>query len=71
MNRILAAERTRLGLTQGALAERIGVSRGLIQKWEAAGNLGKASGSQLQALSDLFSVSTDYLLGRTTERKAS
>lgn len=52
--------RRREGLSQEQLAERLGVTRQSVSKWEggtAVPELGK-----LVALSDLFSVSVDYLV---------
>lgn len=52
--------RRREGLSQEQLADRLGVTRQSVSKWEsgaAAPELGK-----LIALSDLFSVSVDYLV---------
>ena len=52
--------RKKSGLSQEQLADRLGVTRQSVSKWEsgaAAPELGK-----LIALSDIFSVSVDYLV---------
>ncbi|QNL45639.1 helix-turn-helix transcriptional regulator [Oscillibacter hominis] len=56
----LALQRKRRGLSQEQLADRLGVTRQSVSKWEsgtAVPELGK-----LIALSELFSVSVDYLV---------
>ena len=56
----LNALRRRAGLSQEQLADRLGVTRQSVSKWEsgqAAPELGK-----LVALSELFGVSVDYLV---------
>lgn len=55
--------RKRAGLSQEALAERIGVSRQAISKWET----GEASPeiSKLPLLAQAFAVTTDWLLDET------
>ena len=52
--------RTDAGMSQEDLADRLGVSRQAISKWE----LGKTvpDVKYIVALSDLFQVTTDYLL---------
>ena len=50
------------GLSQKALAEKIGVSQKAIDFWERQINEPKAS--YIVALSQFFDVSCDYLLGR-------
>ena len=54
--------RKQAGLSQEQLADRLGVTRQSVSKWEggaAVPELGK-----LVALADLFGVTTDCLLGR-------
>ncbi len=53
--------RKKLGLSQEALGEKMGVSRQAISKWEADGALPEID--KLIALSRLFEVSVGWLLG--------
>lgn len=57
----IAQERKRLGLSQEALGEKMGVSRQAISKWESDGAVPEID--KLIALSKLFGVSVDWLLG--------
>lgn len=52
--------RKREGMTQEQLAEKIGVSRQALSKWESGDTLPETL--NILSLSHLFSVSTDYLL---------
>ena len=61
--------RTRAGMSQEKLAERMGVSRQAITKWET--DKGAPDMDNLMALSDLFGVSVDELLGREARKPAS
>lgn len=58
----LKAERKRSGLTQEQLAERVGVSRAAVARYEA-GEI-EPSLKTLVLLADTLRVSTDRLLGR-------
>ena len=49
------------GLTQSALAKRLGVTRSSVNAWEMG--LSIPTAQYLVELSQLFHVSTDYLLG--------
>ena len=60
--------RNRAGMSQEKLAERVGVSRQAITKWET--DKGAPEMENLLALSDLFGVSVDELLGREARRPA-
>ena len=60
-NRI-GAERRRLRMSQFELAEKIGVSVATVGAWEKSTD--QIKGKDLIAMSDLFGVSTDYLLGK-------
>lgn len=55
------------GLNQVELAKRLGITKQTISNWE--NNNIQPSIEMLEALADLFSVSTDYLLGRENERR--
>lgn len=64
--RNICSERHRLGLTQLELADRIGVSVNAVSAWENGSF--EPNSNSLKKLSQLFSCSTDYLLGLTNER---
>lgn len=59
----LQLHRKRLGLSQDALSDAVGVAQDTISKWER----GKTSApvTELLKLCDLFKVSADYLTGRS------
>lgn len=50
------------GYSQPELAKLLGVSNGLISFWE--NNVNEPKASYIRKLSDIFGVSTDYLLGK-------
>ena len=52
--------RKKQGLTQSELAQRLNVSDKAVSKWERGGGFPEIT--QLPALSDIFSVSVDYLM---------
>lgn len=58
--------RTRAGMSQEKLSEKVGVSRQAITKWET--DKGAPDMDNLMAISDLFGVSVDELLGREGRR---
>lgn len=58
--------RNRSGMSQEKLAEKVGVSRQAITKWET--DKGAPEMENLMALSDLYGVSVDELLGREARR---
>ncbi len=60
--------RIRAGMSQEKLSEKVGVSRQAITKWET--DKGAPDMDNLMALSDLFGVSVDELLGREARRSA-
>lgn len=60
----IATCRKRVGLTQEQLAEKCGVSRQAITKWESDGS--EPDVSKLCLLADLFGIEVDTLLGRET-----
>lgn len=57
----ISEERKKLGLSQEALGEKVGVSRQAISKWESDASVPEID--KLIALSKLFSVSVGWLLG--------
>lgn len=56
----LQALRQRAGMSQDALAERLGVSRQAVSRWERDETMPETD--KVIALADLFGVTTDYLL---------
>ncbi len=56
------------GLSQEAFAEKLGVSRQSVSKWESGGTLPDID--KIIAMSELFGVSTDYLLKDETPETA-
>ena len=58
----IAAEQARRNMTQEEFAEKLGVTRKTLYNWVKNGNIPR---SKLEAMADLFNVSTDYLLSRT------
>lgn len=56
----LASLRKAKGLSQLNLAEKVGVSRQAISRWEAG--VAKPTTENLKSLGELFNVSLDYLL---------
>lgn len=61
MGQRIAEQRKKLGLSQEALGEKVGVSRQAISKWESDGAVPEID--KLISLSRLFSVSVGWLLG--------
>ena len=66
LGRRIAANRKRLGLTQDALAEQLGVTAQAVSKWENDQSCPDIS--MLPKLAQIFAVTTDELLG--VEKKA-
>ena len=62
----LASERTRLGMNQTQLAERLGCSKNSIVKWEK--DISTMPTSILLDAASIFGCSADYLLNRTSDR---
>jgi transcriptional regulator with XRE-family HTH domain len=60
----IEAERARAGMTKASMAEEIGVSPDTMKNWQNGRT--EIPVSKIVALADLFGVTTDYLLGRTT-----
>lgn len=67
MGQRIAECRKKLGLSQEALGEKMGVSRQAISKWEADGAVPEID--KLIALSKLFEVSVGWLLGVEESRE--
>lgn len=59
--------RKKNGWSQEELANRLGVSRQAVSKWESAGAIPDLD--KIIKMSDLFSVSTDYLLKDSLENE--
>lgn len=66
--RNIASERVRIGLSQSELAERLGVTRVTVARWESG--ISTPGSSMIVALADIFKCSTDYIYGRSDERAA-
>lgn len=64
MNRI-KSERALAGITQQDLADRIGVDRSTIVRWE---NGGKITQDYVVRMHDVFGCTADWLLGLVDER---
>lgn len=60
--------RTKRGMSQEALGEALGVSRQSVSKWETDQSLPELD--KIVAISEIFKVSTDYLLKETAEERA-
>lgn len=58
----IAQNRKRLGLTQDALAEKLGITAQAVSKWE--NNQSCPDITMLPKLAEIFDISTDALLGR-------
>ena len=58
----LKAIRKERGISQRALAQRLGVSQQAVAKWEAASST--PGPNALATIADVLGVSSDYLLGR-------
>lgn len=63
----ITEERKKLGLSQEELAERLSVSRQAVSKWENAESVPDLQ--RIIAMSQIFCVSTDYLLKDNEDRK--
>lgn len=66
--RTIAEERKRLGLSQTAFAEKIGVSRGAVHLWET--NRGKPAGRRLRAVTDFLGIEPGTVQTPRYERPA-
>lgn len=61
----IIAYRKKCGLSQETLAEKIGVSRQAVSKWETGDALPEIT--KLKALADCFGVTVDFLLDENTD----
>ncbi len=66
MKNNIASERVRLGLSQEALATKLGVSRDSVKDWESGETAIRSTA--LIRMADLFDCSLDYLMARSDER---
>ncbi len=66
MKNNIAAERTRLQMSQQDLADELAVSRSALGAWEAGEVPVKVN--VLCQMADLFDCSLDYLMARSDER---
>lgn len=64
----ITRERKKLGLSQEQVAEKLGITRQSVSKWEAGSSIPEIS--KLIALSELFHVSIDYLVKDYVEEDA-
>jgi transcriptional regulator with XRE-family HTH domain len=62
----IEAERIRTGMSWSGLARAVGVSTGTLKRWQDGHTEIRAS--KIAALSRLFGVTSDYLLGREERR---
>lgn len=60
--------RARFGLTQEQIARTLGCHESAVSRWESGSRF--PTGEDLVALSDLFRVSVDYLLGKQSQYAA-
>lgn len=63
----IKAERARYGYTQRELAKMLGVSYVSVKNWEK--DIGSCKVSNILSLSNIFGVSSDYLIGLTDDRR--
>lgn len=65
----LKQARNKCGLTQKQVADKIGIGQSTYKNYECGTR--EPCGDKIVALADLFGVSTDYLLGKTSVSNAS
>ena len=63
----LKKARENIGLTQSQVADRLGISDGTYKNYEQGKR--EPNNTLLSKIADLYEVSTDYLLGRTTIKR--
>ena len=54
------------GMTQAGMARKLSVTRSTVNAWEMGTN--KPSIDKLSDIADLFQVTTDFLIGRSSEQ---
>lgn len=54
------------GMTQSGMAKKLSVTRSTVNAWEMGTN--KPSLDKLADIADLFQVTTDFLIGRSSEQ---
>lgn len=54
------------GMTQTGMARKLSVTRSIVNAWEMGTN--KPSIDKLSDIADLFQVTTDFLIGRSSEQ---
>ncbi|WP_165247537.1 helix-turn-helix transcriptional regulator [Adlercreutzia sp. ZJ141] len=65
MNRV-CSERNNRGWTQAELAERVGVDKSTVVRWEAGGSIPQ---EKMIKMRGLFGCDIDWLIGVSNERK--
>lgn len=68
LGEVIKSHRTRCGMTQELVAERLGVSRQAVSKWE--NGTSEPSTSNLLALAHLFEISPEELLREVAHEEA-
>jgi transcriptional regulator with XRE-family HTH domain len=68
ISRRLLALRTERGLTQGEVAEVVGVTQAAMSRWEDPVNPTIPSAAEIAVLSEFYHVTSDWLCGRTEFR---
>lgn len=68
--RRLQTIRTERRLTQGEIAEIVGVTQAAVSRWEDEGNTTIPSAAELAELAHFYGVSTDWLCGLSSFREA-
>ena len=63
----ISEERKKNGWSQEELADKLGVSRQAVSKWESAGSIPELQ--KIIQLAALFNISTDYLLKDEIEHR--
>ena len=67
MGEKILIERKKSGLSQGQLADMLGVTRQSVSKWESGAAVPELA--KLVAIAEVVGVSLDYLVGRSNVRE--